>query len=96
MGTLTIYCRSILQAFFKSFLPGKQIADSRQTCEVMNSLQVESRDAVNTFVDTAIKAGAKPFRDPYDHGFMYGRAFEDLDGHIREIFRMDPSQMPGK
>lgn len=25
----------------------------------------------------------------YDHGFMYGRDFEDLDGHIWEAFWMD-------
>jgi hypothetical protein len=29
-----------------------------------------------------------------DHGFMYGRDFEDLDGHIWEAFWMDVSQMP--
>jgi len=25
---------------------------------------------------------------------MYGRAFQDLDGHIWEVFYMDESQMP--
>ncbi len=25
-----------------------------------------------------------------DHGFMYGRSFNDLDGHHWEIMRMDP------
>jgi predicted lactoylglutathione lyase len=29
-----------------------------------------------------------------DHGFMYGRSFEDVDGHIWEIMFMDMSQMP--
>ena len=29
-------------------------------------------------------------REPQDMGFMYLRAFEDLDGHIWEIFWMDP------
>jgi predicted lactoylglutathione lyase len=26
-----------------------------------------------------------------DHGFMMLRAFEDLDGHVWEIFWMDPA-----
>ena len=26
-----------------------------------------------------------------DHGFMYGRSFDDLDGHIWEIIHMDES-----
>jgi len=26
-----------------------------------------------------------------DHGFMFSRDFEDLDGHIWEIFWMDPT-----
>ena len=30
----------------------------------------------------------------YDHGFMYGKDFEDVDGHIWEIFWMDATQMP--
>ncbi len=33
---------------------------------------------------------------PQDYGFMYGRSFEDLDGHIWETFFMDMSQMPAQ
>ena len=29
-----------------------------------------------------------------DHGFMYGRSFEDLDGHIWEPMFLDMSRMP--
>lgn len=36
-----------------------------------------------------LAAGAKEPREPQDHGFMYGRSIEDLDGHIWEIFWMD-------
>ena len=28
-----------------------------------------------------------------DFGFMYGRSFNDLDGHIWEIVWMDPSHI---
>jgi predicted lactoylglutathione lyase len=37
------------------------------------------------------KADVNPVQD---HGFMYGRSFEDPDGHIWETFWMDVSQMP--
>ncbi len=35
----------------------------------------------------------KKNRESADHGWMYGRSFQDLDGHIWEIFSMDESQM---
>lgn len=76
--------------FYRTFLPsGKSIADSH-TVEVLNALQFDSREAVDIFVDKALIAGGKKTIDSYDHGFMYGRDFEDLDGHIWEAFWMDP------
>jgi len=86
-----IYVMLLTHAFAKTFLPHKEIADSKKTCEVLNALSFDSKEAVDAFVDTAVAAGANEFRPAYDHGFMYGRDFEDLDGHIREIFWMDQS-----
>jgi predicted lactoylglutathione lyase len=81
--------------FFSGFLPAnKIIADSHKTTEVLNALELDSRVAVDTFYNTAIRAGGKKTIDSYDHGFMYGRDFEDLDGHIWEVFWMDITQMP--
>ena len=88
-----IHVMLLTHTFTKTFLPHKEIADSKKTCEVLNAIQFDSKEEVNTFVDTAITAWAYEFRPAYDHGFMYGRDFEDLDGHIREIFRMDPSHI---
>jgi predicted lactoylglutathione lyase len=28
-----------------------------------------------------------------DYGFMYGHGFQDLDGHVWEVFYMDPSHI---
>ncbi|MDX1756135.1 MAG: VOC family protein [Marinobacter sp.] len=72
----------------------KQIADSRNTTEVLIALQLESKDRVNTLMDQALAAGAREYREPEDHGFMFGRTFEDLDGHIWELFWLDIDQMP--
>ena len=38
----------------------------------------------------AVAAGGKTFSDPMDYGFMYGRSFQDLDGHVWEWVWMDP------
>lgn len=81
--------------FFSRFVPaGKVIADTRQVTEVLNALELDSREAVDALFDKAISAWGKKTVDTYDYGFMYGRDFEDPDGHIWEVFWMDVSQMP--
>ena len=42
-----------------------------------------------------IAAGGVQTKDPQDHGFMYTRTFEDLDGHVWEIFWMNPDHVHG-
>jgi predicted lactoylglutathione lyase len=81
--------------FFSRFVPvGKSITDSHQATEVLNALELESREAVDAIFDQAISAWGKKTVDTYDYWFMYGRDFEDPDGHIWEAFWMDVSQMP--
>ena len=73
--------------FMTSFLPiHKSIADSHTTCQVLNALQLDSKEAVDSFFGQAIAAWAKATIPAYDHGFMYGKDFEDGDGHIWEVF----------
>lgn len=80
--------------FTKTFLPeGKEIADAHKTCEVFNAIQLGSREEVDAMFNKAIAAWWREAKAAYDHGFMYGHDFEDLDGHIWEPFRMDASQM---
>ena len=69
----------------------KKIVDARENTEVLVCLSTESRNGVDDLLDKALKGGAEEYRDPQDYGFMYGRSFEDLDGHIWEIMWMDPS-----
>ena len=38
-----------------------------------------------------VTAGGKNVREPMDHGFMYERSIQDLDGHIWEFVWMDPA-----
>ncbi len=84
----------LTHTFTKTFLPTyKTIADSHTTCEVLNAIQLDTKENVDVFVKKALDAGGKLTME-YDHGFMYGKDLEDLDGHIWEIFWMDATQIP--
>lgn len=73
----------------------KPIVDAHQASEVMLALSADSRAAVDTLVDAAGAHGGKADVNPkQDHGFMYGRSFEDVDGHVWETVWMDMAQMP--
>ncbi|GGW68862.1 VOC family protein [Streptomyces caelestis] len=73
----------------------KEIADSRKTSEVLIALSAESREKVDELVEKAVAAGGSVSGETQDHGFMYGRAFDDLDGHTFEVVWMDPSAVEG-
>ena len=69
---------------------GKRIINPKAEVEVLLCLSIESREAVDTIVEQARCAGGKADPSPkQDHGFMYGRSFEDLDGHIFEPMWMN-------
>ena len=87
----TISIMLLSHEFFSGFLPsGKTIADTRGTTETLICLSFDSREAVDAVTEAAARAGGRAdVRDKQDMGFMYGRAFEDLDGHIYEPMFMD-------
>ena len=73
----------------------KAIPDARTTAQVLLCVSADSRDAVDGQVDKAAKAGGKADPTPtQDFGFMYGRSYEDPDGHIWEVMWMDPTAIP--
>ncbi|MEV3858383.1 VOC family protein [Streptomyces sp. NPDC050095] len=73
----------------------KSIVDSTKESEVLVCLSAESRDKVDELVERALAAGGTEHGEKQDHGFMYGRAFDDLDGHTVEVAWMDPSAIQG-
>jgi hypothetical protein len=73
---------------FAQFTP-KRIADARETSEVLICISADSREAVDEITDKALAAGGREPREKQDYGFMYGRSFEDPDGHIWEPMWMD-------
>jgi uncharacterized protein len=86
-----IYAMLITEPFFQTFVPGKEISDTSKAKEVLVCLSADSRDAVDQHLEKVVAAGGHEFRKPEDHGFMYGRSFEDPDGHVWEIMWMDPA-----
>lgn len=87
-----IYVMLLTEQFFKTFT-NKEISDAKKSTEVLISLTADNKEEVNEFMKKALDAGGKEPREPQDHGWMYGRSFEDLDGHIWEIFYMDESAL---
>ena len=85
-----IYVMLLTHAKFTQFSP-LPVADATRATEVLTCLSCDSRSAVDEVVDKGLAAGGTSFRDPQDYGFMYGRSFQDLDGHIWEWFWMDPA-----
>ena len=79
----------LVEKFFKTFTK-KEIANTATTTEVILCLSAESREKVDELVNKAMAAGASPSNFAQDQGFMYGRSFQDLDGHLWEVMYMDP------
>lgn len=88
-----IYAMLLTEKFFQSFT-SKQIADTSKTTEVLLAIDAESRQQVDEMIKNAIAAGGKEPREKQDYGWMYNRAFEDIDGHIWEVFFMNENEMP--
>ena len=83
-----MYAMLLVNAMFKTFSP-KEICDTKKSTEVLVALALESRIEVDKMVRNAIEAGGTTYKEPQDHGFMYARGFQDLDGHILEPFYME-------
>ena len=85
-----IHVMLLTHPFYSSFT-GKPIADAHQTSQVILCLSAESREAVDATVDAAGQAGGKTDvglkQEP--NAMMYGRDFEDPDGHSWEVMWMD-------
>ena len=78
----------LVEKFFKTFTK-KKICDSTKDAEVIVALSAESREKVDQMINRVIEAGGRESREPQDHGWMYGRSFQDIDGHLWEIIHMD-------
>ncbi len=53
------------------------------------ALSAENREKVDQMINKVIEAGGRESRESQDHGWMYGRSFQDIDGHLWEITYME-------
>lgn len=83
----------LVEDFFKTFTH-KELCNATKTTEVIVSLSSESRAKVDEMVAKAVAAGASTPSEPRDYGFMYLHGFQDPDGHLWEVFYMEPGNMP--
>jgi predicted lactoylglutathione lyase len=74
--------------FFAGFT-SKQIVDATKQVETIIALSEESREGVDAFCDKALELGGSFAKEPLEMDFMYGRSFDDPDGHHWEVFWMD-------
>ena len=85
----------LVEKFFKTFT-SREICDTKKDIEAIIALSAESREKVDEMMNKVIEAGGKEHLSPQDYGFMYSRSFEDIDGHLWEIFYMDENAMEKK
>lgn len=88
------YVMLLAKEFFASFTT-KDVIDAAAHTEAIVALSAESRAGVDELVDQALAAGGQPSKEAMDQGGMYGRSFQDLDGHIWEVIWMDPTTVQG-
>ena len=85
-----IHVMLLAHDFWKTFTT-KAIPDAHSSAQVLLCLSRDSKEDVDSIVAEATAAGGKADPTPkQDMGFMYGRSFEDPDGHIWEVMWMDP------
>jgi predicted lactoylglutathione lyase len=87
-----IYAMLLTEPKFKEFTP-KAICDASKSSEVLIALSCESRAHVEELVRKAKAVGGTLYAEPKDYGFMYQHGYQDLDGHIWELFYMDPAHV---
>lgn len=82
------YVMLLAEEFFKTFT-SKEINEAAKATEVIVALEVENREKVDELFNKAIEAGGTKNVEPMIEKFMYQRNFQDLDGHIWEVFYTD-------
>ena len=88
----TIAVMLLTHPFYATFTR-KPIADANNSSQVMLCISCESPAEVDRIVEAAAASGGKIDQSPKSEagdGPMYGRDFEDPDGHQWEPLWMDP------
>ena len=87
------YVMLLVESYFKTFT-SKSVAATADTAEAIMSFSLESRESVDEVIRTALTSGGTASEEAQDYGFMYTHSFQDPDGHLWEVFWMDPAGPP--
>lgn len=92
----TIFTMLLTHDKFRQFTP-RPVADARAGSQVLISLSADSRNEVDDIVGKAEAAGGIADPSPKDeYSFMYGRSFEDPDGHMWGVAWVDMAAVPAQ
>src|SRR5438270_6809357 len=87
----TISVMLLTKPFYATFT-GKPIADAHNSSQLLLCISCDSPAEVDQITEAAGSNGGKAdIGSKQDMGFMYGRSFEDPDGHHWEPLWMDPN-----
>ena len=86
-----IYVMLLEHAKFAGFID-KPIAPSTSN-EAILAFSLNSAEEVRELTSKALELGARKINDPEDMGFMFSWGFEDLDGHLWDLFWMNPDHV---
>lgn len=86
----TIHVMLLTHEFYRTFT-SKPIADAHGSSQVLLAISADSRADVDSAIAKAHAAGGIPDPGPKQEmgELMYGRSFEDPDGHHWEVMWMD-------
>ncbi len=85
------YVMLLVKEYFKTFT-NKEIPDTTTSAQLTFAISYDSKDEVEQKIAIALAEGATD-AGTQDMGFMFTRKFFDLDGHLWELFWMDPSEI---
>ena len=86
------YVMVLEDADFRGFTD-RAIADPKTSIEAIVALALDTREAVDAMMTQVLANGGSEYGEPKDYGFMYQRAFVDIDGHHWEPFWMNPEHV---
>ena len=88
-----VFVMLVEHAKFSGFID-KPIAPS-STTEAIFSFGCDSKDDVIAMASKAHSLGARKVNEAEDMGFMFSWGFEDLDGHLWDLFWMNAEHVQG-
>ena len=88
LGESNVVCMLLEEQTFKGII-NHEITNTKQSTEVLLSIDAQSKEEVDEMAKKAIDAGGVSNHKPTEMmGLMYGCLFSDLDGHLWNVLFM--------